>query len=100
MKKDREREILRPFAVGANCVRPRAFTERPYENDFLSVGKTCFMKDTPWRVPFVILIFSHALPAFSVLVTNIERVIVRQAVTIRTEKRTLAKTSPAIAANM
>ena len=31
VKKDREREILCPFAVGANCVRPRAFTERPYE---------------------------------------------------------------------
>ena len=30
------------FAVGANCVRPRAFTERPYEDDFLSAGKTCF----------------------------------------------------------
>jgi len=43
MKKDREREILCPFAVGANCVRPRAFTERPYEDDFLSAGKTCFM---------------------------------------------------------
>ena len=34
MKKDREREILCPFAVGANCVRPRAFKERPYEDDF------------------------------------------------------------------
>ena len=34
------------FAVGANCVRPRAFTERPYEDDFLSVGKTCFMEGT------------------------------------------------------
>ena len=39
------------FAVGANCVRPRAFTERPYEDDFLSVGKTCFMEGTPCR-PF------------------------------------------------
>ena len=37
------------FAVGANCVRPRAFTERPYEDDFLSVGKTCFMEGTPSR---------------------------------------------------
>ena len=41
------------FAVGANCVRPRSFTERPYEDDFLSVGKTCFMEDTPWT-PFFI----------------------------------------------
>ena len=31
------------LSVGANCVRPRAFKERPYEDDFLSVGKTCFM---------------------------------------------------------
>ena len=46
MQKDREREFLCPFAVGANCVRPRAFTERPYEDDFLSVGKTCFMEGT------------------------------------------------------
>ena len=48
MQKDREREILCPFAVGANCVRPRAFTERPYEDDFLSAGKTCFMEGTRW----------------------------------------------------
>ena len=41
------------FAVGANCVRPRAFTERPYEDDFLSVGKTCFMEGTP-SAPFFI----------------------------------------------
>ena len=41
------------FAVGANCVRPRAFTERPYEDDFLSVGKTCFMEGTPWGGLFV-----------------------------------------------
>ena len=27
--------------------RPRAFTERPYEDDFLSVGKTCFTEDAP-----------------------------------------------------
>ena len=40
------------FAVGANCVRPRAFTERPYEDDFLSVGKTCFMEGTPSGVFF------------------------------------------------
>ena len=45
-KKDREREILCPFAVGANCVRPRAFTERPYEDDFLSVGKPAL-----WKAP-------------------------------------------------
>ena len=37
------------FAVGANFVRPRAFTERPYEDDFLSVGKTCFMEGTPFE---------------------------------------------------
>ena len=24
------------------CPLPRAFTERPYEDDFLSAGKTCF----------------------------------------------------------
>ena len=47
MKKDREREFLCPFAVGANYIRPRAFTERLYEDDFLSVGKTCFMEGTP-----------------------------------------------------
>ncbi|MBR2461170.1 MAG: hypothetical protein IKB34_08080, partial [Clostridia bacterium] len=35
------------FAVGANFVRPRAFTEHPYEDDYLSVGKTCFMEGTP-----------------------------------------------------
>ena len=34
------------FAVGTNCVRSRAFRERPYEDDFLSVGKTCFMEGT------------------------------------------------------
>ena len=50
MQKDREREILCLFAVGANCVRPRAFTERPYEDDFLSAGKTCFVENTPSRV--------------------------------------------------
>jgi len=38
--------VLCPFAVGANCVRPRAFTERPYEDDFLSAGKTCFTAGT------------------------------------------------------
>ena len=42
--------VLCPFVVGANCVRPRAFTERPYEFDFLSAGKTCFMEDTLWRI--------------------------------------------------
>ena len=35
------------FAVGTNCVRPRAFTERPYDDDFLLVGITCFMEGTP-----------------------------------------------------
>ena len=38
------------FAVGTNCVRPRAFTERPYKDDFLSVGITCFMEGTPYKV--------------------------------------------------
>ena len=52
MQKDKEREILCTFAVGANCVRPRAFTERPYEDDFLSAGKTCFMEGTPSQVLF------------------------------------------------
>ena len=40
------------FAVGANCVRPRAFTERPYEDDFLSVGIICFMEGTA-SAPFL-----------------------------------------------
>ena len=40
------------FSVGANCVRPRAFTERPYEDDFLSVGKTCFMEGTAYESSF------------------------------------------------
>ena len=48
MQKDREREILCPFAVGANYVRPWAFTERPYEDDFLSVGKSAL-----WKAPLV-----------------------------------------------
>jgi len=47
MQKDREREFLCPFAVGANCVRPQAFTERPYEFDSLSTSKTRFMEGTP-----------------------------------------------------
>ena len=51
VKKDRE-STFSVLAVGANCVRPRAFTERPYEDDFLSVGITCFMEDAPWRVDF------------------------------------------------
>ena len=42
------------FAVGANCVRPRAINDRPYEDDFLSVGKTCFMEGTPYEVLFVL----------------------------------------------
>ena len=47
VKKDREISHSLSFSVGANCVRPRAFTERPYEDDFLSAGKTCFMEGTP-----------------------------------------------------
>ena len=31
------------FVVGANCVRPLAFTERPYGIS-LSIDKTCFME--------------------------------------------------------
>ena len=42
------------FAVGANFVRPRAFTEHPYEDDYLSVGKTCFMEGTPCGVLFAL----------------------------------------------
>ena len=53
VKKDREREISVLVAVGANCVRPRAFTECPYEDDFLSVGKTCFMEGTPSYTFFI-----------------------------------------------
>ena len=60
MQKDREREILCPFAVGANCVRPRAFTERPYEDDFLSVGITCFMEGSH----FAYFSFSKAVLTF------------------------------------
>ena len=41
-----ETKISVIFAVGANCVRTREFTERPYEFVF-STGKTCFMEDTP-----------------------------------------------------
>ena len=47
VKKDREISHSLSFFVGANCVRPRAFTERPYEDDFLSVGITCFMVGAP-----------------------------------------------------
>ncbi len=36
------------FAVGANCVRPRAFTERPYEFDFLSAGNPAL-----WKTPLL-----------------------------------------------
>ena len=53
VKKGQRNHVLCPFSVGANCVRPRAFTERPYEDDFLSVGKTCFMEDTPSGVCFL-----------------------------------------------
>ena len=42
------------FSVGANCVRPRAFTERPYEDDFLSVGITCFMEGTACHPHFTV----------------------------------------------
>ena len=49
MKKGQRNHVLCPFSVGANCVRSRAFTERPYEDDFLSAGKPCFMEDIPWR---------------------------------------------------
>ena len=42
------------FAVGANCVRPRAFTERPYEDNFLSVDKPCFMAGAPFGCFFVL----------------------------------------------
>jgi hypothetical protein len=34
--------------VGANCVRPRATTGRPYKDDFLSASKTCFMEGVPY----------------------------------------------------
>ena len=50
MKKGQRNHVLCPFSVGANCVRPRAFTERPYEDDFLSAGKTCFMEGAPYGV--------------------------------------------------
>ena len=43
--KDREDKILCPFFVGVNCVRPRAFTECPYEiDDFAAIytlGGSC-----------------------------------------------------------
>ena len=45
-KKDREISHSLSFSVGANCVRPRAFTERPYKFNFLSAGKICFMEGT------------------------------------------------------
>ena len=53
-EKGQRRKISVLFAVGANCVRPRAFTERPYEDDFLSVGKTCFMEGTPCTISFLL----------------------------------------------
>ena len=53
IKKDREREILRPFALVANCVRPRVFTERPYENDFLSAGINLLYGRHPLASAFV-----------------------------------------------
>ena len=46
VKKDREFSCSLSFSVGANCVRPRAFTERPYEDDFLSAGKPAL-----WEAP-------------------------------------------------
>ena len=45
-------KILCLFSVGANCVRPRAFTERPYEDDFLSVVKPAL-----WKAPLRVLLF-------------------------------------------
>ena len=46
VKKDRKyKNSLSFLSVGANCVRTRAFTERPYNVDF-AAGKTCFMEDT------------------------------------------------------
>ena len=56
-KKDREISHSLSFSVGANCVRPRAFAERPYEDDFLSVGKICSITDT-FRVLFVLCFYS------------------------------------------
>ena len=56
-KKDREFSCSLSFSVGANCVRPRAFTERPYEIDF-AVGKTCFMESTPW-CPFCLILIKR-----------------------------------------
>ena len=60
------------FIVGANCVRPRAFTERPYEIDF-AVGKTCFMEGTPsgafscWLMYYKIDIFGSFAYEFELL---------------------------------
>ena len=50
------------FSVGANCVRPRAFTERPYEDDFLSVGITCFMEGTPLSPHFLLFLGVEIFP--------------------------------------
>ena len=39
--------------VGATIGRPRTCNARPYEDDFLSVGKTCFMEGTPFASRFL-----------------------------------------------
>ena len=38
------------FVVGANCVRPRAFTERPYGISF----KSCFIAGRHWYPFFLV----------------------------------------------
>ena len=59
VKKDREISHSLSFSVGANCVRPRVFCERPYEDDFLSAGKICFMVGARFAEFFVLLYLQH-----------------------------------------
>jgi len=58
-KRTEKFHILCLFSVGANCVRLRAFTELPYEDDFLSVVKPALWKAS-LRLLFLFLFFkSH-----------------------------------------
>ncbi len=49
--------VLCPFSVGAFCERPRANAVRPYEDDFLSAGKTCFMEGIPCEAFLTLILY-------------------------------------------
>ena len=53
--------LLCPLAVGANCVRPRAFTERPYKIDLLSTGKPALWKAPLEGVSFLTCVWSSSI---------------------------------------